>query len=550
MSVIHYSKIQRSTGLFEAKLSTGQRAERPLLSSSTFCTPFIYLHRARRPRACQSAMTAERIIRLPSRPPWEHYNSFLICDHESKMDVTGGPNRASTLSISSLPFVLFSDHTKARQSTTPPLSLDVSVDFPFSPVTPPPPLPMLRQAVQQTLARPLHTPPSATTIPISEPRVPAPPLSESVVLSRPGLPKPPQPAPMAVPAMSIRSASVGWLPPQVEPVPPPSYPRVRPLPQRPPTAKPIEDENLWAESDDRLGRSNSAQANGYHSEFDSNALRRNRHIRRAQKVPLNGPRPLPPLPGTSPSISTVLMESYDQSSKRVSSPTQPTTPRVLTALQRSKSDPTSPPLPRRPNLHLVIPKSQAAKSDRRLAQQEPNPTTPCEDDSSGSRSMKPQWHSLDYFPAIDYASVATPSSSRRPPPSAHPDGGKDNTTVLDWHLLEQALGIDGDVGATLSASPVVMSFLPALGAPPVPAIPDRFLVDRELFCVVPQTLLSNLAYSTTLGKLQVPTGRRQHTCYGRQLRMRAAEPVSDSPIDKVIPKLRCSLLLVRPSPLS
>lgn len=448
-------------------------------------------------------MTAEGTIRLPSSPPWEHYDSFLICDHESKMDVTGGPNRASTLSISPLPFILFSGRTKARQSTTPLLSSDVSVDFPFSPVTPPPPLPMLRQAVQQTLAQALHTPPSTTTIPSSEPRVPVPPLSESVVLSRPGLPKPPQPVPMAVSAMSIRSAPVGWLPPQVEPVPPPSYPQVRPLPQRPLTAKPIGDENIWAESDDRLGRSNSAQANGYHSEFDSNALRRNRHIRRAQKVPLNGPRPLPPLPGTSPSISTVLMEPYDQTSKRVSSPTQPTTPRVLTALQRSKSDPTSPPLPRRPNLHLVIPMSQAANSDRRLPQQEPNPITPsCEDESSGSRSMNPQWHSLDYFPAIDYASVATPSSSRRPPPSAHPDGGKDNTTVLDWQLLEQALGIDGDVGVTLSASPVMVSFLPSPGAPPVPAIPDRFLADRELFCVVSQTLLSNLAYSisTAVGK--------------------------------------------------
>jgi hypothetical protein len=334
---------------------------------------------------------------------------------------------------------------------------------------------MLRQAAPQTLARPLYTPPLfTTTAPSSEPRVPAPPPFKSVVLSGTGLPTPP----MTIPAMSIQAAPVARPPPQVEPISSSPYPRVRPLPQRPPTAKPIEDENPWAELDDRPSRSNSAQANVYHSEFDSNALRRNRHIRRAQKAPLNGPRPLPPLPSTS--ISRILMEPYDETSKRVSSLTQHATPRIMTDLHRSKSDPTSPPLPRRPNLHLVIPKSQAANSDRRLPKQEPNPTPPSswEVESSGSRTTKPQWHSIDYFPAIDYASMATPSASRRPPPSANPDGGKDNTTMLDWHLLEQALGIDSDVGVTRSASPVMESFLPLPGAPPVPAIPDRFLTDR------------------------------------------------------------------------
>ena len=499
-------KAARPVGILEAKLSAW--AESRELRYHSFrpqpppLVPLLFTFAARTPRACQSAMTAERMIRLPSRPSWEHHDSFLIYDYEPKMDVTGGPNRASTLSISPLPFVLFSGRTKARQSTAPLLPSDVSIDFPFSPITPPPPLPRLRQTIQQTLARPLHTPLlSTTTTPSSEPRVPAPP-SQSVVLSGPGLPKSPQPLPMTVPVMSYQAAPVTRPTPQVETVPSSSYPRVRPLPQRPATTKPIE-ENLWAEPDDRPRRSHSAQVVGYHSELDSNALRRNRHIRRAQKVPLNGPRPLPPLPGTSPSISTVLMEPYDQTSKRVSSPTQPTTPRTWAALHRSKSDPTSPPLPRRPNLHLVIPKSQAANSGRHLPKQEPSPTTPsCDVESSGSRATKPQWHSLDYFPAIDYASMATPSASRRPPPSAHTDGGKDNTTLLDWHLLEEALGIDGDMGVTLSASPVIVSFLPSPGAPPVPAIPDRFLVDRELFRAVSQVLLSKFTYSisTTVGR--------------------------------------------------
>jgi hypothetical protein len=426
-------------------------------------------------------MTAERIVKLASIPPWEDHDSCLICDYESNMDMTGGPNRASTLSISRLPFVLFSARTKVRQSTRLLLPADVEVDFPFSPVTPPPPLPMLRQAAQQSLAQPLHSPPLSTgAAPNSEPRVPAPLPSDSVVLTGPSLPNPPQPLPMAAPSASLQAAPMGRLLPQVEPVPSSSYPRVRPLPQRPPTAKPIEDENLWDKPDARLGRS-SAQENGSHSESDSNALRRNRHIRRAQKVPLNGPRPLPPLPVTNPSISTILMEPYHLPLKRVSSPNQPTSPRILTALQRSKSDPISPPLTRKPNLHLVIPKAHSSNRDRHLPQQEPSPKTPasCEDESSGSRSTKSQLHSLDYFPAIDYASVATPSASRRPPPSAHPDGSKDNVTLLDWQLLEQALGVDSDVGTTRSASPVMVSFSLSPDAPPVPAIPDRFLADRK-----------------------------------------------------------------------
>lgn len=419
-------------------------------------------------------MTAERFV-------WEDQAPFLVRDYEPKMDRTGGPNRASTLSrISPLPCVLFSGRTKARQTTTPLLPSDVIVDFPFSPLTPPTSLPMPRQTVQQTLAQSPHTPPLPTATPSSsDPQVPAPPPSMSVVPSGPGLP-PPQTLPMSVPALSSQAAPMGRPPPQIGPVPSSSYPQVRPLPQRPSTEMPIEDENIWAGSDDRTDRHYSAKTNGYHSEFDSNALRRNRHIRRAQKVPLNGPRPLPPLPGTIPSISTVLMEPSNQTPKRISSPTQPVTPRILTALHRSKSDPSSLPLPRKPNLHLVIPRSQAANSDRRLPQQEPSPTTPsCEDENSGSRSNKPQWDSLDYFPTIDYASVATPSASRRPPPSAHPDGGKDNTTLLDWQLLEQALGIDSDVGVTRSASPTMVSFLPSLDAPPVPSIPERFLVNRE-----------------------------------------------------------------------
>ena len=424
-------------------------------------------------------MTAERCTKLASIPPW------VKCDHEPNIDRAGSPNRTSTLSISPLPFVLFSGRTKSRQSTMPLLPSDVSIDLPFSPLTSPPPMPTLRQSAQQTLAQPLHTPSLSTgTVPSSKPQVPARTSSKSMVPSDPGLPKSPQPLPMTIPALSTEAAPVGRSPPRVGPAPSSSYPQVRPLPQRPPRAKPIEDENTWADSHDRLG-SYSAPINGYQSEFDSNALRRNRHIRRAQKVPLNGPRPLPPLPGTIPSISAVMMEPYTQPSKRVSSPTQPAPPRILTALHRSKSDPTSTPLPRKPNLHLVIPRPRAATSDRRLPQQEPSPTTPaCDDESSGSWSAKPQWDSLDYFPTIDYASVATPSASRRPPPSAHPDGGKDNTTLLDWHLLEQALGIDGDVAVTRSASPVMVSFLPSPGAPPVPPIPERFLVSCEYYYAI------------------------------------------------------------------
>jgi len=421
-------------------------------------------------------MTAARILKLASIPPWEDRNSVLIYDYESKMDMAGGLNRASTLSISRLPFVLFSGRDKARQSTRSLLPSDVEVDCSFSPITPPPPLPMLRQTVQQTLAKPLRTPPLSTATPLeSERQIPAPSPSESVVLARPSLPKPPQPLPMAASAVSIQAVSMGRPLPRVEPVTSSSSPRVRPLPQRPPTAKPIEDENLWAGPDDRLGRSNSEQGKGYYSEFDSNALRRNRHIRRAQKAPLNGPRPLPPLPGTN---QTILMEPYELTLKRASSPTQPAPPRVLAALHRSKSVPTSTPLHRKPKLHLVIPKTQGANSDRHFPQQEPSSTMPasCEGDSSGSRPRKSQWHSLDYFPTIDYASAATPSALRRPPP---PDGAKDNVTLLDWHLLEQALGIDGDVDVTPSASPIMVSFLPSPGAPPVPAIPDRFLADRE-----------------------------------------------------------------------
>lgn len=332
---------------------------------------------------------------------------------------------------------------------------------------------MLRQAGQQhTLAQPLYSLPLPTrTVPNSEPRVLTSRPSASVVLAIPSIPNLPQPLPMAGPSISIQAAPLARQLPQVGPAPSSSSgPRVRPLPQRPPTAKPIEDESLWAEPGDMVAPSNITQANEVQSDLDSNALRRNRHIRRATKVPLNGPRPLPPLPGTTRCTSLNLTEPFDPS-KRASSPAQRAPHRSLAALQRSKSDPISPPLPRKPYLSLVIPMSQPTSTD---------PTTPnyCGDESPGS--TRSQRHSLDYFPTIDYASVATPNSSRRPPPSAYPDGGKENGTTLDWHLLEQALGIDGDdIAVAPGAPPVVESFLPCPDAPPVPVIPDRFLSDRE-----------------------------------------------------------------------
>ena len=421
-------------------------------------------------------------------PPWEDQESFFTYDYEPKMDVSGAPSRASTLSLSHLPFVLFSARTKARQPTKLLLPSDVDVAFPFSPVSPPPPIPMLRQ---QTLPLPLHTPPlSVATAPNSEPQIPAPCSSVSAVLTRPRLPKLPQPPPMATPAVPVQVVAMGLPLPQTAPVPSSSGPRVRPLPQRPPTAKSIEDESPCPQPGDKIGHPNSAQVNGYHSELDSNALRRNRHIRRAQKVPLNGPRPLPPLPGTNPSTYAILTGPNGSTLKRASSPTQPAPPRIFTALQRSMSDPTSPPLSRKPNLSLVIPKLQVDDRGRHLPQQEPRPTPPSSSDgeSSSSRSTKSQAHSLDHFPTIDYASVATPSASRRPPPSAHPDGGRDRDgNLLDWHLLEEALGIDGDADVRLTESPVMVSFLPSPGAPPVPAIPDRFLAARGYCRTVSQT---------------------------------------------------------------
>jgi hypothetical protein len=76
---------------------------------------------------------------------------------------------------------------------------------------------MLRQAVQQSLAQPLHSPPLSTgAAPNSEPRVPAPLPSNSVVLTGPSLPNPPQPLPMAAPSASIQAAPMGRLLPQVD----------------------------------------------------------------------------------------------------------------------------------------------------------------------------------------------------------------------------------------------------------------------------------------------------------------------------------------------
>lgn len=446
-------------------------------------------------------------------PLWEGQESFpAYYDHEAKGDMTGGPNRASTLSISHLPFVLFSapERAKARHSTKSLLPSDVDAAFPFTPITPPPPLPMLRQSSQKTLAQPLNTPRLSTrTASDSEPRLPRPHPSASVLPTVPSLPKPPQPLPMATPAVPMQGAPKGRPMPHNRSVSSSSGPRVRPLPQRPPTAKPIEDESLGAEPDGKIGRSNSTPVPKYDPESDSNALRRNRHIRRPQKATLSGPRPLPPLPGTSPNTSIVVTELNAPTFKRVSSPTQPAPPRILTSLHRSRSDPISPPPYRKPNLSLVIPKSQTDSRGRHLPQQEPQPTAPssCEDESSGLQHKKSQSHSLHYFPTIDYASAATPSASRRPPPSAYPESGKDNSALLDWHLLEEALGIDGDVDVVPTASPVMLSFLPSPTAPPVPTIPDRFLVDREYRRTVSQALRSNLT-SASVRSLEESKSRR------------------------------------------
>ena len=431
--------------------------------------------------------------------PWEGQNAFLAYDYEPEADMTGAPNRASSLSISHLPFVLFSapGRAKARQSTKSLLPSDVDVAFPFTPITPPQPLPMPMETTQQTLIQPPNPPaPSTSTASNSQTRLPRPHPSASVLLAGPSLPKPPQPLLIATPAVPMQAASMERPLRPTGSVSSSSGPRVRPLPQRPPTAKPIMDESLWAEPEGKIGRSNSTPPNAYHSEIDSNALRRNRHIRRAQKATLNGPRPLPPLPGTSPSMSIILTRPNDPTSKRAPSPTQRAPPLVLTTLHRSKSDPTSPLPHRKPNLSLVIPKPQTDTRRRHLPHQEPRPTTPplYEDESSDSQSAKSQPHLLQYFPTINYASVATPSTSRRPPPSAHPESGKDNSAMLDWHVLEEALGIDGEEVAVPTTSPVMVSFLPSPDAPPVPAIPDRFLIDREYRRAASQAR-SNLADS-------------------------------------------------------
>ena len=407
--------------------------------------------------------------------PYEPYEPKAdAMDTMDTMDTTGGPNRSWTLSISHIPFVLFSvpERAKARYSTKSLLPSDVDVAFPLSPITPPPPLPLLRQSDQTQPPNTLPLPTRAASNP--EPRLLGPDPSPPVLPARPSLPQPP---PMATPAVPRQLAPVGRSLTHTGPVSSSAGPRVRPLPQRPPPVLPIDDQSPWSEPDGKIGRSNSTPLYGYHSEVDPNTLRRNRHIRRAQKVALGGPRPLPPLPGASSSMSIILTESNHPTSKRVSSPTQPAPPRILTSLHRSKSDPISPSPHPKPNLSLLIPKSQTENRDRHLPQQEPRPTATSsrEHESLGSQDTKLQPHSLHYFPTIDYASVNTPSASRRPPPSAHPD----NSTLLDWHLLEEALGIDGDGAVVQTESPAMVSFLPSPDAPPVPAIPDRFLVDRE-----------------------------------------------------------------------
>jgi hypothetical protein len=442
-----------------------------------FFRPLSLVPTFRLEHAARASMSVDTIVKQATAPLWEDEDAFDTYDY--KMDVTGAPDRASTLSISHLPFVLFSGgRTRPGQSTKPLHPSDIDFASPFTPITPLPPLPMLRQAVQQTLPQPRGTPHLPTgTASDSEPRLSALRPSISVVSAGRRLPRL-LPVSMAAPTVSIQAGPMGPQLPQVGPVPSSSGPQVRPLPQRPPTANPIDDEDPWAESDDNVGRPSRTQTNEIQSDSDANALRRNRHIRRAQRAPLNGPRALPPLPGTNLNTSTLSTVPHDPTSKRTSSPVQPVQPRALSALQRSKSDPTSP-LPRGQGLSLVIPRFQAADSSQYPPLLELIPTTPSpsEDESSGTAPKKPQRHSLDYFPTIDYASVATPSASRRPPPSAYPDGGKENGTLLDWHLLEEALGVDTAI--IPADSPISVSFLPSPGAPPVPAIPDRFLADRE-----------------------------------------------------------------------
>lgn len=341
----------------------------------------------------------------------------------------------------------------------------------------------------------------------------APRPSERLSQGPKALPQRPQPAPSRPEQQEIKEASTSKpltrLPsrplPSIrhsEPIPQ----SVRLLPQRPTTIPLVTDEvteapqSIWRPTHRPRASSASVfsvQANeDDHAATEMEALRRRRHIRRPRRSQdLAGPRPLPALPGSSATLP-LPKPARGETPFLKRAATVGIVPQIQTTLSRSNSDPGLTPIysptPTRPNLSILIPSTSSDGAPSKISSASTTTSSPSQ--ASYLDLDEQEDHTLDDFPPIDYASIATPSAWRRPPPSAvalTSDTHRPGTVLLDWQSLGQALEIDGDMAVT--PGPTSNRALPWMDsfahAPPVPAIPRRFL-DEGVLCLMTSAISS------------------------------------------------------------